>query len=134
LGATFFPFSQGWGPLFLFLDEKIKFAKRKIKAASERAETPAIRLNGNKLAALKQISVFIAFSPAFLNARPPEAVFLCPARLRHCLPSSLLPPFGMRLLFLSPCRLACGIAYPHPLSARSGMRLLFFFVSVFLMY
>lgn len=102
-GATFFPFSQGWGPLFLFLDEKIKFAKRKIKAASERAETPAIRLNGNKLAALKQISVFIAFSPAFLNARPPEAVFLRPARLRHCLPPSLLPPFGMRLLFLSPC-------------------------------
>jgi len=124
LGSTFFPFSQGWGPLFLFLDEKIKFAKRKIKAASERAEPPAIRLNGNKLAALKQISVFIAFSPAFLNARPPEAVFLCPARLRHCLPPSfLLPPFGMRFavpfllppecasLFLSPCRLACGIAF-----------------------
>ncbi len=105
-----FPFSQGWGPLFLFLDEKIKFAKRKIKAASERAETPAIRLNGNKLAALKQISVFIAFSPAFLNARPPEAVFLSPARLRHCLPpSSLLPPFGMRFAvpFLLPPECAC---------------------------
>ena len=91
-------FPKFGGPLFLFLDEKIKFAKRKIKAASERAEPPAIRLNGNKLAALKQISVFIAFSPAFLNARPPEAVFLCPP-LRNALRCSFLLPSGMRLLF-----------------------------------
>lgn len=126
LGSAFFPFSQGWGPLFLFLDEKIKFAKRKIKAASERAETPAIRLNGNKLAALKQISVFIAFSPAFLNARPPEAVFLCPARLRHCLPpSSLLPPFGMRLLFLPPSPLECAVLFLSFILA--GLRLRFFY-------
>jgi hypothetical protein len=68
-------------PLFLFLDEKKKFAKRKIKAAAERAKTPAFRLNGNELAALKQISVLIACSPAFLNARPTEALpFLLPLR------------------------------------------------------
>ena len=81
-GATFFPFSQGWGPLFLFLDEKIKFAKRKIKAASERAKTPAFRLNGNELAALKQISVLIAFLQGFLTLAPTMSILFA-ARLRH---------------------------------------------------
>jgi len=104
-------------PLFLFLDEKKKFAKRKIKAAAERAKTPAFRLNGNKLAALKQISVLIACSPAFLNARPTEALpFLLPLRnalrcsfsfcsSRKCCavpPPSHSPPEYAALFLLSP--------------------------------
>jgi hypothetical protein len=104
-------------PLFLFLDEKKKFAKRKIKAAAERAKTPAFRLNGNELAALKQISVFIACSPAFLNARPTEALpFLLPLRnalrcsfsfcsSRKCCavpPPSHSPPEYAALFLLSP--------------------------------
>jgi len=42
---------------------------QKIKTAPARAKTPTQRLNGNELAALKQISVLIAFVQGFLNAR-----------------------------------------------------------------
>ena len=100
-----FLFSQRLGlPLFLFLDEKKKLAKRKIKAAAERAKTPAFRLNGNKLAALKQISVLIACSPAFLNARPTEALPSLPCS-PSALPFSLLPPECAALFLLPPISL-----------------------------
>ena len=101
-----FLFSQRLGlPLFLFLDEKKKFAKRKIKAASERAKTPAFRLNGNKLAALKQISVLIACRCQFLYARSDEVgPFLLP--LRNALRCS---SFLLSLYFLSSSLYICYI-------------------------
>ena len=91
---------SGFLPLFLFLDEKKKFAKRKIKAASERAKTPAFRLNGNKLAALKQISVLTAFALVFLNACSAEANLTF---------SGCLLRFAGKGAFLF--GLACGIAF-----------------------
>ena len=110
-----FLFSQRLGlPLFLFLDEKKKFAKRKIKAAAERAKTPAFRLNGNELAALKQISVFIACSPAFLNARPTEA-------LPFLLPPYHSPP-ECAALFLLPLLLQKVLRCSSSFSLSSGMR------------
>ena len=111
-----FLFSQRLHPLFLFLDEKKKFAKRKIKTAPARAKTAFFRLNGNKLAALKQISVFIACRCQFLYARSDEvgsffgspaspecaSLFLsfCPSGMCCAVPSSSLLPFFFLIYIL----------------------------------
>ena len=91
---------SGFLPLFLFLDEKKKFAKRKIKASSVRAKTPALKMNGNELAALKQISVLTAFALVFLNACSAEANLTF---------SGCLLRFAGKGAFLF--GLACGIAF-----------------------
>jgi len=53
--------------------------KEKSRRAPAQAKTPALRLNGNELAALKQISVLIASALVFLNACSDES----PARFQH---------------------------------------------------
>ena len=61
----------------------LRWKEAKIKTAPARAKTPTQRLNGNELAALKQISVLIAFVQGFLNARSDEVGSSFAARLRH---------------------------------------------------
>ncbi|MDT3368406.1 MAG: hypothetical protein LIR40_07130, partial [Bacteroidota bacterium] len=81
-----------------------------IKTAPSRAKTVFFRLNGNKLASLKQISVLTAFRRQFLNARSDEVGSLFAARLRHrpsiptCLYLLPIPIFSffLALLFSSP--------------------------------
>ena len=65
----------------------LRWKEAKIKTAPARAKTPSLRLNGNELASLRQISVLIAFVQGFLNARSDEVGSSFAARLRHRLSS-----------------------------------------------
>jgi len=74
--------------------------KEKSRRAPAQAKTPTQRLNGNELAALKQISVLIASVLVFLNACSDEANLTFPGCLLR---------FAGKGAFLF--GLACGIAF-----------------------
>ena len=82
----------------------------KIKTAPGWAKAVCCRLNGNKLASLKQISVLTASISQLFNAPPAEVGSFFAARLRHrpstptCLYLLPIPIFSffLALLFSSP--------------------------------
>ena len=66
-------FALAFSHFFFSLMKRKSSQKEKSRRAPAQAKTPSQRLNGNELAALKQISVLTAFALVFLNACSAEA-------------------------------------------------------------
>jgi hypothetical protein len=66
-------FALAFSHFFFSLMKRKSSQKEKSRRAPTQAKTPSQRLNGNELAALKQISVLTAFAQVFLNACSDEA-------------------------------------------------------------
>jgi len=83
--------------------------KEKSRRAPAQAKTPSQRLNGNELAALKQISVLTAFALVFLYACSAEANLTFSGCLQHRLLFGLFASLRWQRRLSS--WLACGIAF-----------------------
>ncbi len=93
-------FALAFSHFFFSLMKRKSSQKEKSRRAPAQAKTPSQRLNGNELAALKQISVLTAFALVFLNACSAEANLTF---------SGCLLRFAGKGAFLF--GLACGIAF-----------------------